>query len=211
MRHLGACEMPTLNWIGKRAVINHHREVPYHLLRCDESLSVGDPGSGNLLVQCDNLLALKALLPYYAGQVKCVYIDPRKRAQLAVIAREGAEAQRKTQFRALIDGACKDREEARNDIVARVTAEWQPKGYSRTNPPPFTDASNAVTPHANKLELDRLRAKAAPRTRHRQGRPVFRPPHAPQGTQVERPHAGHEGRRGSVRGTHQNALETETP
>jgi site-specific DNA-methyltransferase (adenine-specific)/adenine-specific DNA-methyltransferase len=68
--------MPTLNWIGKDAVVNHHREVPYHLLRCDAKLSVGDPGSGNLLVQGDNLLALKALLPYYAGQVKCIYIDP---------------------------------------------------------------------------------------------------------------------------------------
>ncbi len=68
--------MPTLNWIGKEAVVNHHREVPYHLLRCDEKLSVGDPGSGNLLVQGDNLLALKALLPYYADQVKCIYIDP---------------------------------------------------------------------------------------------------------------------------------------
>ena len=68
--------MPTLNWIGKDAVVDHHREVPYHLLRCDENLSVGDPGSGNLLVQGDNLLALKALLPYYAGQVKCIYIDP---------------------------------------------------------------------------------------------------------------------------------------
>ena len=39
-------------------------------------LSVGDPGTGNLLVEGDNLLALKALLPYYAGQVKCIYIDP---------------------------------------------------------------------------------------------------------------------------------------
>jgi len=68
--------MPTLDWIGKKAVLNHHRQVPYHLLRCDEKLSVGDPGSGNLLVQGDNLLALKALLPYYAGQVKCIYIDP---------------------------------------------------------------------------------------------------------------------------------------
>jgi adenine-specific DNA-methyltransferase len=68
--------MPTLDWIGKKAVLNHHREVPYRLLKGDESLSVGDPGSGNLLVQGDNLLALKALLPYYAGQVKCIYIDP---------------------------------------------------------------------------------------------------------------------------------------
>jgi site-specific DNA-methyltransferase (adenine-specific)/adenine-specific DNA-methyltransferase len=68
--------MPTLDWIGKKAVLNHHRQVPYHLLRCDENLSVGDPGSGNLIVEGDNLLALKALLPYYAGQVKCIYIDP---------------------------------------------------------------------------------------------------------------------------------------
>lgn len=68
--------MPTLDWIGKKAVVNHHKEVPFHLLRCDPDLSVGDPDSGNLLVQGDNLLALKALLPYYAGQVKCIYIDP---------------------------------------------------------------------------------------------------------------------------------------
>ena len=68
--------MPTLEWIGKKAVLNHHREVPYHLLRCEERLSAGDPDSGNLLVQGDNLLALKALLPYYAGRVKCIYIDP---------------------------------------------------------------------------------------------------------------------------------------
>ncbi len=68
--------MPTLDWIGKKAVVNHHREVPFHLLKCNDELSVGDPGSGNLLVQGDNLVALKALLPYYAGQVKCVYIDP---------------------------------------------------------------------------------------------------------------------------------------
>ncbi len=68
--------MPTLEWIGKSAVVEHHNEVAFHLLRCDESLSVGDPGSGNLLIQADNLLALKALLPYYAGRVKCIYIDP---------------------------------------------------------------------------------------------------------------------------------------
>jgi adenine-specific DNA-methyltransferase len=68
--------MPTLNWLGKPAVVEHHKQVPFHLLRCNPDLSVGDPGSGNLLVQGDNLLALKALLPYYAGQVKCIYIDP---------------------------------------------------------------------------------------------------------------------------------------
>jgi adenine-specific DNA-methyltransferase len=65
-----------LNWIGKEVVVEHHRQVPFHLLRCDPELSVGEPGSGNLLVQGDNLLALKALLPYYKGQVKCIYIDP---------------------------------------------------------------------------------------------------------------------------------------
>jgi adenine-specific DNA-methyltransferase len=68
--------MPTLEWIGKKAVLNHHREVPYHLLQFKNELSVGDPDSRNLLVQGDNLLALKALLPYYAGKVKCIYIDP---------------------------------------------------------------------------------------------------------------------------------------
>ena len=75
--------MPTLDWIGKKAVLNHHREVPYRLLKGDESLSVGDPGSGNLLVQGDNLLALKALLPYYAGRVKCIAIDPPYNTQSA--------------------------------------------------------------------------------------------------------------------------------
>ena len=68
--------MPTLDWIGKKAVLNHHNEVPFHLLRCNPELSVGEAGGDNLLVQGDNLLALKALLPYYAGQVKCIYIDP---------------------------------------------------------------------------------------------------------------------------------------
>ena len=68
--------MPTLDWIGKKAVVNHHREVPYRLLQCDGALSAGDPDAGNLLVQGDNLEALKALLPYYAGKVKCIYIDP---------------------------------------------------------------------------------------------------------------------------------------
>ncbi|MFN3859647.1 MAG: site-specific DNA-methyltransferase [Caulobacter sp.] len=68
--------MPTLDWLGKQAVVNHHREVPTRLLHCDSELSFGDPDAGNLLVQGDNLEALKALLPYYAGKVKCVYIDP---------------------------------------------------------------------------------------------------------------------------------------
>ena len=68
--------MPTLNWIGKEAVVNHHRQVPFHLLKDVPELACGKPGEGNLIVQGDNLVALKAILPYYAGQVKCIYIDP---------------------------------------------------------------------------------------------------------------------------------------
>ena len=68
--------MPTLNWIGKDAVVKHHKDVPYRLLEPVPELSCGDPASGNLIVQGDNLHALKALLPRYAGQVKCIYIDP---------------------------------------------------------------------------------------------------------------------------------------
>ena len=68
--------MPTLNWIGKEAVEKHHKEVPFRLLEPVEELSCGDTDSGNLIVQGDNLDALKALLPRYAGKVKCIYIDP---------------------------------------------------------------------------------------------------------------------------------------
>jgi site-specific DNA-methyltransferase (adenine-specific)/adenine-specific DNA-methyltransferase len=68
--------MPTLNWIGKEAVVKHHKDVPYRLLEPVAELSCGDTSSGNLIVQGDNLHALKALLPRYAGQVKCIYIDP---------------------------------------------------------------------------------------------------------------------------------------
>jgi hypothetical protein len=47
--------MPTLDWIGKKAVVNHHREVPYRLLHCDKAHSAGDADASNLLVQGDNL------------------------------------------------------------------------------------------------------------------------------------------------------------
>jgi adenine-specific DNA-methyltransferase len=68
--------MPTLDWIGKNAVIRHHKEVPFRLLEPDAGLSHGGAETGNLIVQGDNLHALKALLPKYAGKVKCIYIDP---------------------------------------------------------------------------------------------------------------------------------------
>jgi len=68
--------MPVLDWIGKKAVVNHHREVPYRLLNCNKSKSAGNSDAGNLLVQGDNLEALKAILPYYAGKINFIYIDP---------------------------------------------------------------------------------------------------------------------------------------
>lgn len=68
--------MPTLNWIGKEAVEIHHKHVPFRLLEPDDALSSGSRDSGNLIVEGDNLLALKALLPRYVGEVKCIYIDP---------------------------------------------------------------------------------------------------------------------------------------
>ena len=68
--------MPTLSWIGKEAVVEHHNDVPFRPLEPVPDLSCGDVNSGNLIVQGDNLHALKALLPRYAGQVKCIYIDP---------------------------------------------------------------------------------------------------------------------------------------
>ena len=66
--------MPSLKWIGKRDIKNHHNEVKYHIIECKEN--IGEEDSGNMVVKGDNLLALKSLLPYYAGKVKMIYIDP---------------------------------------------------------------------------------------------------------------------------------------
>lgn len=73
--------MPTLNWIGKDKVINHHNEIPYRMLERKYSYGNGrgtseDNGSQNMIIHGDNLEALKALLPKYEGKVKCIYIDP---------------------------------------------------------------------------------------------------------------------------------------
>ena len=68
--------MPTLNWLTKENDLKIASKTAYRLLVEDEKLSYGNPDSENLLVQGDNLEALKALLPFYAGQVKCIYIDP---------------------------------------------------------------------------------------------------------------------------------------
>lgn len=67
--------MPSLNWIGKEKIVNHDKEVPFRLLKKVEKYSLGKD-SENLIIEGDNLEALKALMPYYVGQVKCIYIDP---------------------------------------------------------------------------------------------------------------------------------------
>jgi adenine-specific DNA-methyltransferase len=69
--------MATLNFKGKSAVWNHHLSVPYHTLEKDQKKSLKGKNDGeNLIIEGDNLLALKALLPQYQGKVKCIYIDP---------------------------------------------------------------------------------------------------------------------------------------
>ena len=73
--------MPTLNWIGKDKIINHHQEVPYKVLNHEYGFSENEKSkapvaSGNLIINGDNLEALKSLLPKYEGKVNCIYIDP---------------------------------------------------------------------------------------------------------------------------------------
>ncbi len=66
--------MPSLTWIGKDAVLNHHLDVPYRVL--EKKYDFGDGEPGNKIIHGDNLEALKSLLPEYEGRVKCIYIDP---------------------------------------------------------------------------------------------------------------------------------------
>lgn len=73
--------MPTLEWIGKSKVVNHHLDVPYCVLERKYSYDAegqheADNGSENMIIHGDNLTALKSLLPRFEGKVKCIYIDP---------------------------------------------------------------------------------------------------------------------------------------
>lgn len=82
--------MPTLNWIGKDKVVNHHQDVPYRVLdhkyhfdaelgEINQKSKIKNPQygkSGNKIIHGDNLEALKSLLPEYEGKIKCIYIDP---------------------------------------------------------------------------------------------------------------------------------------
>jgi adenine-specific DNA-methyltransferase len=74
--------MPTLHWIGKEKVVNHHRDVPFRVLEhqyhfnAESAEQEGESSSRNKIIHGDNLEALKALLPEYEGKIKCIYIDP---------------------------------------------------------------------------------------------------------------------------------------
>lgn len=68
--------MPLLHWLNKDEAIKTAKKCAYRLLEEVPELSYGDPNNENLLIQGDNLEALKALIPFYAGKVKCIYIDP---------------------------------------------------------------------------------------------------------------------------------------
>lgn len=66
--------MPTLNWIGKDKIINHHNDVPYKVLK--KIYFFENENSKNMIIHGDNLYALKSLLPKYENGIDCVYIDP---------------------------------------------------------------------------------------------------------------------------------------
>ncbi|WP_405378242.1 site-specific DNA-methyltransferase [Nonlabens sp. Asnod3-A02] len=72
--------MPTLNWIGKEKVVNHHQDVPYKILEKQYTYTDGKESStgssDNKIIHGDNLEALKSLLPEYEGKIDCIYIDP---------------------------------------------------------------------------------------------------------------------------------------
>ena len=85
--------MPTLNWIGKDKVVNHHLDVPFYTLehkygfRAEDEADTSETHSGhsvqgdariseNMIIHGDNLVALKALMPEYEGRINCIYIDP---------------------------------------------------------------------------------------------------------------------------------------
>ena len=68
--------MPMLNWMGREKAAKATKDVVMKILREEKSLGYGNAAKDNILVHGDNLEALKALLPFYAGEVKCIYIDP---------------------------------------------------------------------------------------------------------------------------------------
>lgn len=72
--------MPTLTWVGKDKVVNHHHEVPFRVLnqqyRFDAPVDNSANSADNRIIHGDNLEVLKSLLPEFEGKVNCIYIDP---------------------------------------------------------------------------------------------------------------------------------------
>jgi len=68
--------MPSLSWLGKDKVLNHHLEVPFRTLKRVSSFGDIEAASRNKIIHGDNLLALKSLLPEFEGRIRCIYIDP---------------------------------------------------------------------------------------------------------------------------------------
>lgn len=68
--------MPILEWLNKKDALKASFKSPFRLLDEQSKNSYGDDNAQNMLIQGDNLDALKALMPFFAGKIKCVYIDP---------------------------------------------------------------------------------------------------------------------------------------
>ena len=87
--------MPTLEWIGKNKVVNHHQEVPFRVLERQYSFDeqgqhTENNGSENMIIHGDNLEALKALLPQYEGKGKCIYIVILTPILMSILSSENA-------------------------------------------------------------------------------------------------------------------------
>ena len=76
--------MLELKWDGKDEALKVAEKTKTHLLEFDKNFSFGEKNSGNLIVQGDNLKVLKSILPFYRGQVKCIYIDPPYNTNAAI-------------------------------------------------------------------------------------------------------------------------------
>lgn len=72
--------MPTLSWLGKKKIVNHHLDVPFHVLdkkyKFESKVESENNSAGNQIIHGDNLAVLKSLLPEFEGKVDCIYIDP---------------------------------------------------------------------------------------------------------------------------------------
>ncbi|MDN5478243.1 MAG: site-specific DNA-methyltransferase [Chryseobacterium sp.] len=72
--------MPTLSWLGKKKIVNHHLDVPFHVLdkkyKFESKVENSNNSADNKIIHGDNLAVLKSLLPEFEGKVDCIYIDP---------------------------------------------------------------------------------------------------------------------------------------